>query len=279
MIVIGPSGQIFYGAPAGFHDDCVIALSLANHRRWETENCGKMLPVAVNGRRRFVTARRRERCLVGWGRICGSYARRSEDSETVSDSSRGPNPVERPHLGQVFRADVVPEANSELQFEQYRRTPEAFCCACFFRPRNQVTADPINQKTSVAASMLTKQYTHPGQFLRFTASPITTTGNNGVLHSIGFPQLGAHGLTATATIIERISLRRSPSFVLDDTDLSSKSTTSTRREASQRCGSAAIEAKEIPNIRNSIMGSIAKITRIPIGLYRVHPCGRGVKGG
>jgi len=32
-----PSGGVTYGAPAGFHDDCVMALALANHRRWERE--------------------------------------------------------------------------------------------------------------------------------------------------------------------------------------------------------------------------------------------------
>jgi hypothetical protein len=63
--VIGPSGQISYGAPSGFHDDCVIALALANHRRWESENCGRMLPLLGGERRRYAMARRRERCLDG----------------------------------------------------------------------------------------------------------------------------------------------------------------------------------------------------------------------
>jgi hypothetical protein len=36
---IGPSGQISYGAPSGHHDDCVMALALANHGKWQTENC------------------------------------------------------------------------------------------------------------------------------------------------------------------------------------------------------------------------------------------------
>jgi hypothetical protein len=61
-----PSGGITYNAPAGYHDDCVMALALANHRRWETESCGNMLPVGGgwNGRER--TQRRgRERVLVG----------------------------------------------------------------------------------------------------------------------------------------------------------------------------------------------------------------------
>ena len=36
---IGPSGQISYGAPSGHHDDCVMALALANHGKWQAENC------------------------------------------------------------------------------------------------------------------------------------------------------------------------------------------------------------------------------------------------
>ncbi len=64
--VISPSGGISYGAPSGYHDDCVIALALANHRRWVTENCGRMLRVEGRGRAlsRSRTARR-ERVLVG----------------------------------------------------------------------------------------------------------------------------------------------------------------------------------------------------------------------
>jgi hypothetical protein len=63
--VIGPSGRISYGAPSGYHDDCVMALALANHRRWESERCGRMLRVGGSGRSGSVTARRRERVLVG----------------------------------------------------------------------------------------------------------------------------------------------------------------------------------------------------------------------
>ena len=62
---IMPSGGISYGAPAGFHDDCVMALALVNHRRWESENCGRMLRVGGGERRGFVLARRRERCMLG----------------------------------------------------------------------------------------------------------------------------------------------------------------------------------------------------------------------
>ena len=63
--VIGPSGGISYGAPGGYHDDCVMALALANHRRWETENCGRMLRVGGCGRRKSAGTRRRERVLCG----------------------------------------------------------------------------------------------------------------------------------------------------------------------------------------------------------------------
>ena len=59
--VISPSGGISYGAPSGYHDDCVIALALANHRRWETENVGRMLPV---GGKRAGRTRTRERSVV-----------------------------------------------------------------------------------------------------------------------------------------------------------------------------------------------------------------------
>ena len=63
---IAPSGNIAYGAPDGYHDDCVMALALANHRRWEQESCGRMLPVAGAGpRRRAAGFRRRERVLMG----------------------------------------------------------------------------------------------------------------------------------------------------------------------------------------------------------------------
>jgi hypothetical protein len=62
---ISPSGGITYDAPSGYHDDCVMALALANHRRWETESCGRMLRVEGGARRGGVMARRRERVLVG----------------------------------------------------------------------------------------------------------------------------------------------------------------------------------------------------------------------
>lgn len=62
---IGPSGGITYGAPSGYHDDCVMALALANHRRWESESCGRMMTLSGDGRRRGAMLRRRERCLIG----------------------------------------------------------------------------------------------------------------------------------------------------------------------------------------------------------------------
>jgi hypothetical protein len=62
---IGPSGGITYSAPDGYHDDCVMALALANHRRWETEGCGSMLRVEGGGRRRPIGYRRLERVITG----------------------------------------------------------------------------------------------------------------------------------------------------------------------------------------------------------------------
>jgi hypothetical protein len=62
---ISPTGGISYGAPAGYHDDCVMALALANHGRWQAGNCGNMLRVCDpyrGGEGRF---RRRERVLLG----------------------------------------------------------------------------------------------------------------------------------------------------------------------------------------------------------------------
>ena len=62
---IGPSGGITYSAPDGYHDDCVMALALANHRRWETESCGHMLRVLGSERHLHAGWRRRERVLLG----------------------------------------------------------------------------------------------------------------------------------------------------------------------------------------------------------------------
>jgi hypothetical protein len=70
---ISPTGVITYNAPAGYHDDCVIALALANWRRWESENVGRMMvlrnPVEAGrqeGRRAKGAGRRRgNRVLAG----------------------------------------------------------------------------------------------------------------------------------------------------------------------------------------------------------------------
>jgi hypothetical protein len=62
---ISPSGHITYSAPGGYHDDCVIALALANHGRWEAGNVGRMLPVGGSIRRRISFCRRRARLLMG----------------------------------------------------------------------------------------------------------------------------------------------------------------------------------------------------------------------
>jgi len=47
---ISPSGHISYNAPSGYHDDCVMALALANHGRWESEGVGRMMRIAPRGR-------------------------------------------------------------------------------------------------------------------------------------------------------------------------------------------------------------------------------------
>jgi len=59
---IAPTGGISYNAPSGYHDDCVIALALANHRRWESGNCGNMLRVYGGTRRRL---RGEGQCVIG----------------------------------------------------------------------------------------------------------------------------------------------------------------------------------------------------------------------
>lgn len=55
---ISPSGHISYNAPSGYHDDCVIALALANHGRWEAGNVGRMWRIAPGGRGDGVEATR-----------------------------------------------------------------------------------------------------------------------------------------------------------------------------------------------------------------------------
>jgi hypothetical protein len=46
---ISASGNLSYNAPSGYHDDCVIALALANHGRWEAESSGRMLRIGTGG--------------------------------------------------------------------------------------------------------------------------------------------------------------------------------------------------------------------------------------
>jgi hypothetical protein len=60
---ISARGHLSYNAPSGFHDDCVMALALANHRRWETESVGPMLPLTSKGR--FSPFAKRPRILPG----------------------------------------------------------------------------------------------------------------------------------------------------------------------------------------------------------------------
>ncbi len=62
---ISPSGGITYNAPSGYHDDCVMALALANHGRWEAESCGRMIPIGCGMRWRLPGTARRERVLSG----------------------------------------------------------------------------------------------------------------------------------------------------------------------------------------------------------------------
>ena len=64
---IGPTGAISYSAPGGYHDDCVMALALANHGRWEAGGCGQMARVTGGGCGRETRGRfaRRSRVLMG----------------------------------------------------------------------------------------------------------------------------------------------------------------------------------------------------------------------
>ncbi len=63
--VISPTGAISYNAPSGYHDDCVIALALANHGRWESEHAGRMFTVDGSRKMRAAIVRRQARVLVG----------------------------------------------------------------------------------------------------------------------------------------------------------------------------------------------------------------------
>jgi hypothetical protein len=53
-----PNGAVQYDAPSGHHDDCVVALALANHRRWESEYVGTMRAFAPAWRHGSGWARR-----------------------------------------------------------------------------------------------------------------------------------------------------------------------------------------------------------------------------
>ena len=71
--MISATGHISYNAPSGYHDDCVIALALAN--QGQMGNAGRMLRIAGRGGRDGVSGRRggraagrgrrRDRVLVG----------------------------------------------------------------------------------------------------------------------------------------------------------------------------------------------------------------------
>jgi hypothetical protein len=62
---IMPSGAIQYAAPSGYHDDCVMALALANHGRAQFEGAGNMRAVGMPIKRVASgwADRRRERVL------------------------------------------------------------------------------------------------------------------------------------------------------------------------------------------------------------------------
>jgi len=62
---IGPSGHISYSVPFGYHDDCVMALALANHGRWEAEGVGRMMAMSGMSRQGRVRMARRMRAVVG----------------------------------------------------------------------------------------------------------------------------------------------------------------------------------------------------------------------
>jgi len=63
--VIAPAGGISYGAPSGYHDDCVMSLALANHGRWEAASCGHMLRVSDPYGPNVGRFRRRDHVLTG----------------------------------------------------------------------------------------------------------------------------------------------------------------------------------------------------------------------
>ena len=58
-IQITPSGNITYNAPSGYHDDCVIALALANSERYQFKWSGAIRLVAAAPRAARLRARGR----------------------------------------------------------------------------------------------------------------------------------------------------------------------------------------------------------------------------
>jgi hypothetical protein len=48
---IGPTGQISYNAPGGYHDDCVIALALAQYGRTKMGTGEGLFQAFANNRR------------------------------------------------------------------------------------------------------------------------------------------------------------------------------------------------------------------------------------
>jgi hypothetical protein len=64
---ISSTGNISYNAPSGYHDDCVIALALANWGRWQAGNVGMMARLlGAGGKRQGARGKRLgERVVVG----------------------------------------------------------------------------------------------------------------------------------------------------------------------------------------------------------------------
>ena len=58
-----------WGAPSGYHDDCVIALALANHGRWECGTAGTCARLLL-GDPRWGWRPRRRRDSEGRERVC-----------------------------------------------------------------------------------------------------------------------------------------------------------------------------------------------------------------
>jgi hypothetical protein len=56
---ISPTGAITYSAPPGYHDDCVIALALANRHRQEYTYTGAMLQLTAPHMIRSISLRNR----------------------------------------------------------------------------------------------------------------------------------------------------------------------------------------------------------------------------